>query len=122
MKSYKRSDRIQHLLQEEISRLLRLEIKDPRVQFVTITDVKLTPDLQNATIFVTSLGGIGKRDDLLLGLKRATGYIRSQLGRQLKLKFIPSIEFVFDESYDKEERILDLFEQIHHEKQELVEE
>jgi len=115
MKTYKRADRVKQLLQQEISRILQLEIKDPRLKFVTVTDVKLTADLRDAKVFISSLNTTAEREDLLIGLKRATGFIRGELGRQLKLKYIPNIEFIFDDSYDKQERILHLIDQIHSE-------
>jgi ribosome-binding factor A len=115
MKTYKRADRVKHLLQQEISRILQLDLKDPRVKLVTVTNVKLSADLREAKVFVSSLDTSGNREDLLLGLKRATGYIRGELGRQLKLKYIPRIEFIFDDSYDKQERILQLIDQLHNE-------
>jgi len=115
MKTYQRVERVKHLIQQEISQILQLDVKDPRVKFVTVTDVKLTPDLHEAKVFVTTLGEIADCDALLLGLKRATGYIRGELGRRLKLKHIPQLEFIFDDSYDKQERILSLLDQIHDE-------
>lgn len=117
MKTYKRAERVKHLIQQEISRILQFEVKDPRITFVTVTNVKLTSDLRDAKVFVTSLGDTTDREALLAALKRATGYIRGELGRQLKLKYIPQIEFMFDDSYDKQERILTLLEHIHDEKE-----
>jgi len=115
MKTYKRAERVKHLIQQEISRILQFEVKDPRIKFATVTDLKLTPDLRDAKVFVSSLGDTADREALLTGLKGATGYIRGELGRQLKLKYIPQIEFLFDDSYDKQERILNLLEHIHEE-------
>lgn len=115
MKTYKRVDRVKQLLQEEISRILQLEIKDPRVKLVSVSEVKLTADLRDAKVFVSSLDKTAGREDLLIGLKRATGFIRGELGRRLKLKYIPNIEFIVDDSYDKQERILHLIDQIHQE-------
>ena len=117
MKTYKRVERVKHLIQQEISRILQFEVKDPRIKFVTVTNVELTSDLRDAKVFVTGLGGTADREVLLSGLKRATGYIRGELGRQIKLKYIPQIEFVFDDSYDKQARILSLLEHIHDEKE-----
>ncbi len=113
MKTYRRVDRVRQLIHEEISRILQLEIKDPRVTLVTVTDVNLTVDLRDAKVFVASLDKTVDREDLLEGLKRATGFIRGELGRRLKLKYIPHIEFIVDDSYDKQERILHLIDQIH---------
>lgn len=115
MKTYKRVERVKHLLQQEISRILQLEVKDPRVKFVTVTDVKLTPDLRDAKVLVSTLSGIDEREEVFKGLKRATGYVRGELGRRLKLRYTPSIEFIFDDSYDRQERIFSLLEDIHKE-------
>jgi ribosome-binding factor A len=117
MKTYKRVERVRHLIQQEISRILQFEVKDPRIKFVTVTNVELTSDLRNAKVFVTSLGDTDDREVLLSTLKRASGYVRGELGRQLKLKYIPQIEFVFDNSYDRQAHILTLLEHIHDEKE-----
>lgn len=108
---------MKHLLQQEISRILQFEVKDPRIKLVTVTHMELTSDLRDAKVFVSSLGDPTNRETLLLALKRATGYIRGELGRQLKLKYVPQIKFVFDDSYDKQAQILTLLEHIHHEKE-----
>ena len=113
MKSYKRADRVKHLIHQEISRILQAEIKDPRVQFVTVTKVSLSADLRDAKIYVSSLDTSHNREEMLTGLKRASGYVRGELGRRLKLRYIPKIEFVFDDSLDKQDRILNLLDQIH---------
>ena len=118
MKTYKRADRVKHLLQQEISRILQLDIKDPRVKLVTVTKVHLTTDLRDAKVFISSLDTSIEREDLLSGLTRAKGYVRGELGRRLKLKYIPNIEFVFDDSLDQQERILNLIDQIHSEESE----
>ncbi|PID55965.1 ribosome-binding factor A [candidate division KSB3 bacterium] len=115
MKSYKRADRVKQLLHQEISRLLQTEMKDPRVQFVTVTNLSLSVDLQEAKVYVSCLDSGRSREDMLAGLQRASGYLRGELGRRLKLKYIPRLEFVFDDSLDKQERILNLLDQIHEE-------
>lgn len=117
MKTYKRASRVKHLLQQEISRILQREMKDPRITLVTVTNVSLTDDLRDAKVFISSLDDNVDRQDLLHGLSRATGFIRGELGRQLKLKYIPQIEFLFDDSYAQQERIFDLIDQIHSEEQ-----
>jgi ribosome-binding factor A len=113
MKTYTRVERVKPLLQQEISRILQIDIKDPRVKFVTVTDVKLSADLREAKVLVSSLNSTTSHEELLTGLKRATGYIRGELGRRLTLRHIPQIEFVFDDSLDKQERIFTLLDQIH---------
>ncbi|MCP4400547.1 MAG: 30S ribosome-binding factor RbfA [bacterium] len=122
MKSYKRADRVKHLIQQELSRILQMEIKDPRVQFVTVTKVSLSVDLRNAKIFVSSLDASHNREELLAGLKRASGYVRGELGRRLKLKYIPQIEFVSDDSLDKQDRLFNLLDQIHEDDDKLEDE
>ncbi len=118
MKTYKRADRVKQLLQQEISRILQFDIKDPRISFVTVTTVKLTTDLREAKVFVSSLDSSLDQQEILEGLTQATGFIRGDLGRTLKLKYIPHLEFVWDDSYDKQERILNLLDQIKQEEQE----
>lgn len=115
MKTYKRADRVKHLLQQEISTILQQDVKDPRVNFVTVTNVKLTDDLREARIFISTLGSDDERKRLLDGLQRATPFIRGELGRRLRLKYTPSLTFTVDESWEKQERILDLLDVIHQE-------
>lgn len=122
MKTYQRAERVKHLIQQEISQILQLDIKDPRVKLVTVTDVKLTPDLREAKVMFSSLSETAEQDALLTGLKRASGYIRGELGRRLKLKHIPQLEFIVDDSYDQQARILNLLDQIHEEIEEAANE
>ncbi len=105
---------MKHLIQEEISRILQMDVKDPRVKFVTVTNVKLSDDLREARILISILGEQAERDAVLSGLQRATGYIRGELGRRLKLRYTPVITFTFDDSWAQQERILDLLDSIHH--------
>ena len=105
---YQRSDRVGDLLVELISELLRREIRDPRVRGVTITGAKVTKDLKLARIYFNVLGGGADRDNVLAGLRSATGFIRSRVGAELKLRFVPVIEFLYDETEDQAERIDEL--------------
>jgi len=102
---YKRSQRIQELLQEEISKLLQRGLKDPRVGFATITDVELTDNLKHAKVYVSVMGSKEEKRDSLIGLKSATGFIRSWLGKNLSLKYIPVLEFIHDDTADRVEKI-----------------
>ncbi len=112
MKAYKRADRVKHLIQQEIGQILQFETKDPRIQAVSVTDVKLTADLREATILVSTFDATVDRKELLHGLGRAAGYIRGELARRLTLRFVPQIQFVFDDSLDKQERIFELLDQV----------
>ena len=105
---YQRSDRIADLLVELISELLSREIRDPRVRGVTITGAKLTKDLKLARVYFNLLGGGEERDNVLAGLRSAAGFIRSRVAKELKLRFVPSIEFFYDETEDQAQRIAEL--------------
>jgi ribosome-binding factor A len=105
---YQRSDRVGDLIVELISELLSREIRDPRVRGVTITGAKVTKDLKLARVFFNLLGGGEDRDNVLAGLRSASGFIRSRVGKELKLKFVPAIEFIYDETEDQAQRIAEL--------------
>jgi ribosome-binding factor A len=108
MAEYQRSDRVGDLLVELISELLRKEMHDPRVGAVALTGAKVSKDLRHARIYFNLLGDSGSRNEALAGLKSATGFIRSKVGKQLKLRFVPTLEFFYDETEDQAQRIDDL--------------
>lgn len=97
---YKRSQRVGELIHEEISNLLLLEIKDPRIGFVTITRVELSDDLKNAKIFVSVMADEKGKEKALQGLTNASGFMRKELGRKLRLKLVPELIFKIDNSLD----------------------
>jgi ribosome-binding factor A len=105
---YQRSDRVGDLLLELISELLRREIRDPRVGSVTLTAARVTKDLRHARIYFNLLGDTTGREAAAAGLKSAAGFVRNRVGKQLKLRFVPTIEFVYDETQDQAQRIEDL--------------
>lgn len=100
-----RPERVAELIHGEIARILREEISDPRVIGVTITDVRLSPDLKLARVSLVPLGGDGDGRALLKGLKSACGFIRTRLGQNLKLRFTPELEFRLDGSLDEAVRV-----------------
>jgi ribosome-binding factor A len=108
---YKRADRVGDLLLELISELLRKDIRDPRIGAVTLTAVKVSKDLRHARIYFNVLGH-DNREEVLAGLKSASGFIRSRVAKQLNLRFVPSIEFSYDESQDEAQRIDKLLNQV----------
>ncbi|MFQ5442938.1 MAG: 30S ribosome-binding factor RbfA [Thermodesulfobacteriota bacterium] len=111
--NYKRSDRVGDLVREEIaSMILRGEIKDPRVGFVTITAVKMTPDLKEAKVYFSQIGGEEEKRHSIEGLKSAVGYIRRNLAKRLNLKHIPSLSFFFDETLEYAEHIDEVLDRI----------
>jgi len=105
---YQRSDRVGDLLVELISELLSRDIRDPRVRGVTITGAKVTKDLKLARIYFNVLGGGDDRDNVLAGLRSAGGFIRSRVGKELNLRFVPALEFFYDETEDQAQRIAEL--------------
>ncbi|HSF57962.1 MAG TPA: 30S ribosome-binding factor RbfA [Candidatus Binatia bacterium] len=110
--AYQRSDRVGDLLVELIAELLRREIRDPRLGAVTITAAKVSKDLRHARIYFSLLGGRDDKQEVLAGLESATGFIRSKIGKQLNLRFVPTLEFFYDETPDEAQRIEDLLKQV----------
>ncbi|HEX9453916.1 MAG TPA: 30S ribosome-binding factor RbfA [Candidatus Binatia bacterium] len=109
---YQRSDRVGDLILEVVAELLRKDIRDPRVQAVTLTAVKVSKDLRHARVYFNLLGGQTDCDDVLAGLKSATGFIRAKVGKQLKLRFVPELEFTYDDTEDEAQRIDKLLKQV----------
>lgn len=109
---YKRSDRVGDLLLELISQLLAREVSDPRIGSITLTGAEVSKDLRHARIFFTILADTQRRTEVLSGLKSATGFIRAKIAKEMKLRFVPTIEFVYDESQDRARRIEDLLRQV----------
>jgi ribosome-binding factor A len=100
-----RPSRVGDQLRAEISDLLAREVHDPGIGFLTITQVKVSPDLQVARVYYTTLGDERARRDTAKALGRATPFLRRQLGGRLRLKRVPLLEFFFDESVERGDRI-----------------
>ena len=105
MKEYKRSERVGDLIQREVSLMLLRDIKDPRVEMVSVTGVKVGDDLRHATLFFSVMGDAKRWDEAAKGLASSKGFIRRELGRRLKMKYIPDIHFKEDRSLEQGERI-----------------
>jgi ribosome-binding factor A len=108
-KDYARTDRIAEQIQRDLADLLRLEVKDPRVNKVTITGVEVTNDYAHAKVFYTTLDGTNKQ--LQEGLDRAAGFLRSKLAKAIKLRIIPQLHFVYDESIERGSHLSQLIDQ-----------
>ena len=101
-KDYPRSRRIAEQIQRELAEVMRTELKDPRVGgLITITDVEVSSDQSHAKVFFTLLGDAQKIDETTLGLKRAAGFMRTQLAQRLKLRTVPQLEFKYDASVER---------------------
>jgi ribosome-binding factor A len=103
------------LIQRELSELIRLEVRDPRVGMLTITSVDVSPDLSHAKVFVTLLEK-AKVKDTLQGLQRAAGFLRSQLAHRMKLYTTPELRFVYDESVERGDHLSRLIDKALHSK------
>jgi ribosome-binding factor A len=109
---YKRSDRVADLLLELVSELLAREVNDPRIGAVTLTGAEVSGDLTHAKIYFNILTGSEGKAEVLAGLKSAAGFIRGRVARQLKLRHVPTIEFVYDDTEDRAQRIDDLLQRV----------
>ncbi len=99
-----RPQKVADLIQREIADLLRHEVRDPRVGMVTITAVDVSPDLSHAKILFTTLGNENLKETTT-GLRRAAGFLRSQLARRIKLYTTPELRFEYDESVERGDRL-----------------
>lgn len=111
-RSYERTDRVNELLREELADLIRREVKDPRVGVVTITAVETSRELDTARVYVQLFGDDARRTEALEGLQNAAGYLRSQLARRLRLRKVPELRFVWDETLERATRIERLLSEI----------
>ena len=102
---FKRADRVGGQIQKELSDLLQKEIRDPRLDSVTIMRVSITDDLRSARIYFSIAEGEERKVSALAGFKSAAGYLRRKLSRRLELRHVPEHEFLYDESFDRATRI-----------------
>ncbi|WP_096199403.1 30S ribosome-binding factor RbfA [Bacillus sp. FJAT-45350] len=100
-----RANRVGEQMKKELSDIIMREIKDPRVKFVTVTGVDVTGDLQQAKVYITVLGNDEEKEETLKGLSKATGFIRSEIGKRIRLRKTPEIFFEFDQSIEYGNRI-----------------
>ncbi|MDI6741976.1 MAG: 30S ribosome-binding factor RbfA [Smithella sp.] len=109
---FKRADRVAQLIRADISEIISKDVKDPRLHVVTITSVTLSDDLRNAKIFFVEMGKDECSDDMKAGLNQASGFIRRELGKRMKLRCVPELMFIHDTSFGYGNRIEKLLAQI----------
>ena len=114
----KRVNRVAEQMKKELGEIILQKVKDPRIGFITVTDVEVTGDLQNATIFISVLGDESEKEATLKGLNKAKGFIRTEIGKRMRLRVTPEIEFEFDESIAYGNRIQTLLTQVNNESKE----
>jgi ribosome-binding factor A len=107
-----RANRVAEQMKKELGEIIIQKVKDPRIGFVTVTDVEVTGDLQQATIFISVLGNDSEKDATLKGLTKAKGFIRTEIGQRIRLRKTPEIEFEFDDSVAYGNRIETLLRQV----------
>jgi ribosome-binding factor A len=100
--------RVNEAVREVLSARIAEGLNDPRIGFVTLTSVDTSPDLRHARVYVSVLGSDSERDDTMAGLGSAHGLLQQAIGRELRMKRTPTLEFVFDESIDRGMRITEL--------------
>ncbi|HYI87851.1 MAG TPA: 30S ribosome-binding factor RbfA [Burkholderiales bacterium] len=105
-----RPQKLGDLIQREVSDLIRLEVRDPRVGMITITSVDVSPDMTHAKIFFTVLEK-DKLQDTLAGLKRSAGFLRAQLAKRVQMYTTPELRFVYDESVERGDRLSRLIDE-----------
>ena len=105
-RNYKRSDRVGDLIRQEVASMVVYgEIKDHRVGLVTITHVKMSPDLKDAKVYFSQIGSDQEKAGSREGLNNASGYVRRALAKRLSLKHIPAVRFFFDDTLDYSDHI-----------------
>ncbi|MBT9569184.1 MAG: 30S ribosome-binding factor RbfA [Thiobacillus sp.] len=109
-KDFPRARRVADQIQRELPELIRQEVKDPRVGMLTITEVEVNRDMEFAKVFFTTLGGQTEHDACLEGLRRASGFLRSQLSHRMQLRVVPKLTFVYDTSVEHGIQLTQLIE------------
>jgi len=112
MSTHSRPERVAHLLQQRLAELFARGLKDPRLGLVTITGVKMSPDLREAWVYWTVHGEAEVRKETAKGLSAACGYLRHEL-TTLGLRVLPDLHFTYDEAIDRGDRIEQLLRQVH---------
>ncbi|MGE4273611.1 MAG: 30S ribosome-binding factor RbfA [Desulfitobacterium sp.] len=110
-----RSSRLAETLKHEISQLIREDLKDPRIGFVTVTSVDVADDLGSAKVYVSVLGDSQAAKDSMDALKSAAGFVRSEIGKRVRLRYAPEIVFKYDTSIEHGAHIAQLLRGVKHE-------
>ncbi|MCX9156952.1 30S ribosome-binding factor RbfA [Niveibacterium sp. 24ML] len=101
VKAFSRGDRVAEQIRRELAELIRMEVKDPRIGFVTITSVEVTPDYAHAKVYFTTIEGERAVPELAQGLRRASGFLRRELGRRIRIHTTPDLHWVYDRSIER---------------------
>ena len=107
-----RRAKVEELIKQELSQMILSEVKDPRVGFVTVTGVKMTPDLREGRVYISVMGDEKKAKDSMAGLKSAMPFFKRELGKRIRLRYMPALTFELDKSLDYGEHIQKLLLQV----------
>jgi ribosome-binding factor A len=107
-KEFHRSTRVADQMQRELAGMIGRVLEDPRVGLLTVTEVRLNKDLSHAKVFVSSIGGSLTPDELVAALQHAAGFIRHGIGQAMKLRIIPELRFIYDDTQERAARLEDL--------------
>ena len=110
-----RAQRLGEEIRKEIVDIVQNNVRDPRIGFVSFTDVEVTRDLRQAKVFFSVFGDEEVRQNTFLGLEKAKGYIRSEMASRLKLRYMPELSFNYDDSFNNGEKISRIINQINDE-------
>lgn len=110
-RDHSRTLRVAEQIQRELAELIRLELKDPRVGMATLTDVEVSADYTHAKVFFTTLGTADQIAAATTGLNHAAGFLRHELGQRIKLRGIPQLHFIYDESVARGVRLSRLIDE-----------
>ena len=107
-----RAGRLAQQFKQEISAIIARELQDPRVGFATITDVRVSPDLTTARVFVSVLGSPAQQQETVQALNQGAGFVRRLLSARIRLRRHPELTFVYDDSIEKGQRMMQIIEEI----------
>ena len=107
----RRNERLAEEIREAVAHIIGTDLKDPRIGFVTVTRVELTADLRTARVHVGVLGQAEEREKTLAGLRQAAGFVRRELGRRVRVRHTPELQFLYDQGLDATERVAQLLEE-----------
>lgn len=114
---FSRSARLEEVIKEEVSDIIQTELKDPRIGFTTVTNVEVSPDLRHAIVHISVLGDPKTQESAMVGLENAKGYMRSLLGKRIRVKFLPSLILKLDRGAQESERISKIISKLHKEEE-----
>ena len=110
-----RMDKVNAQLQKCLSEIINNELRNPLLDdlVITVTEVQTSPDFSSAKVFISALNGISHQDEIISELKKAEGFIKKELSKELELKRMPALKFFYDDSLDQGNKIMQLLEKLH---------